>query len=272
MSFQQSMENIIPELDSMLICVDVGNTNIVIGIFKGEKLISTFRLETKVLRTEDEYGLKIIDNLTYLQLKPSDIDGVIISSVVPEIDTTLEHTFKKYFNLKPLFVEPGVKTGIKVKIDNPKQLGADLLVGAVASVNKYGAPCIVIDMGTATTISLVNENKEFLGGIIYPGIIPAFQSLIKSTSLLEAAKIGIPNNIIGRDTNSSIQSGMIYGTAGAINGIVKRIFDEYGKMKVVITGGMSHYIIPYLDFNPIYDDNLLMDGLYMIYQKNCKNL
>lgn len=255
----------------MLICVDVGNTNIVFGIYD-DKLIDTFRLETKVLMTYDEYGLKIIDNLSYVKIKQTDIDGVIIASVVPEVDATLEQAFLKYFNLKPLFVEPGVKTGIQVKIDNPKQLGADLLVGAVASANKYGVPCIIVDMGTAITISLVNHNKEFLGVIIYPGIIPAFSSLVKATSLLEAAKLKVPEHIIGRDTNQSLQSGMIFGTAGAINGIIKKIYEEYGEIQVVVTGGLSKYILPYLDYHPIYDENLIMDGLRIIYEKNCKNM
>lgn len=255
----------------MLLCVDVGNTSIVFGVYD-DKLIDTFRLETKLLRTEDEYGLKIIDNLSYMNIKTSDIDGLIIASVVPEVDATLEHAFVKYFNLKPLFVETGVKTGISVRIDNPRQLGADLLVGAVASVNKYGAPCIVVDMGTAITLSYVNAKKEFLGGVIYPGIVPAFSSLVKATSLLEAAKLKVPDNIIGRDTNQSIQSGMIYGTAGAINGMVKNIFEEYGKAKVIVTGGLSKFIFPYLEHDPIYDENLVMDGLKIIYEKNCKKM
>lgn len=251
----------------MLICIDVGNTNVVIGVFNDTKLFNTFRLETKVLRTEDEYGIRILENLKYIDVKREDITGAIIASVVPQVDATFEKTLLKYFNIKPLFVGPGVKTGIKVKIDNPKQLGSDLLVGAVASCSKYGYPCMVVDMGTATTISVVNDKKEFLGGIIYPGVITAYNSLIKATSLLESAKIAVPSNVIGRDTMSSMQSGMVYGTAGAINGLVERIKKEYGDMKVIVTGGISRYIVPFLN-NVIHDENLLMDGLKIIYEKN----
>lgn len=251
----------------MLVCVDIGNTNVVIGVFDKDVLLNTFRMETKVFRTEDEYGIRILENLKYINVTKEDITGAIIASVVPQVDSTFDKTFLKYFGLKPLFVGPGVKTGIKINIDNPKQLGADLLVGAVASVNKYGYPCIVVDMGTATTVSLVSDKKEYLGGIIYPGVMTAYSSLVKATSLLESAKIGIPNNVIGRDTMNSIQSGMVYGTAGAINGLVERIKAEYGDMKVVVTGGISRYIIPYLN-NVIYDENLLLDGLKIIYEKN----
>lgn len=254
----------------MLVCIDIGNTNIVIGVYDGDKLLNTFRLETKVLRTEDEYGIRLIENFKYINIQKSDITGAIIASVVPQVDSTLEKTFIKYFNIKPLFVGPGVKSGIKIKIDNPKQLGADLLVGAVAATSKYGCPCMVVDMGTATTISLVSDKKEFLGGIIYPGVISSYSSLIKSTSLLETVKIGVPNNVIGRDTINSIQSGMIYGTAGAINGMVSLIKKEYGEMKVIATGGIARYIMPYLD-NAIYDENLLMEGLRIIYERNMES-
>src|SRR5690554_5867480 len=258
------------EVSNVLICVDVGNTDIVLGIYKEDDLISTFRLQTKIMRTEDEYGQKLHYNLNYLNIKREEVTGVIISSVVPEVDSTLETTFKKYFNITPLFVGPGVKTGIQVKIDNPKQLGADLLVGAVAATNKYGAPCLIIDMGTAITFSLVNSRKEFLGGIIYPGIATAYSNLVKSTSLLESAKISEPKNVIGKDTENSIQSGMIYGTSGAVNGLIKKVFSEYGEMKILVTGGTSEYIIPHLDYKVIYDENLMMEGLRIIYYKNKK--
>lgn len=251
----------------MLICIDIGNTNVVIGIYRDEELIYTFRLETKVLRTEDEYGIRILENLKYINVQKEDIQGVVISSVVPEVDATFEKTFLKYFNLKPLFVGPGIKTGIKVNIDNPKQLGADLLVGAVASCSKYGYPCIIVDMGTATTICLVNSKKEFLGGIIYPGVVTAYQSLIKSTSLLESAKIAVPNSVIGRDTMSAMQSGMVYGTAGAVNGMIDMVKKEFGDMKVIVTGGIARHIVPFIK-DAIYDEHLLLDGLKIIYKKN----
>ncbi|MFA6627663.1 MAG: type III pantothenate kinase [Bacilli bacterium] len=251
----------------MIICVDVGNTNIVIGIYQDDQLLSTFRLETKIHRTEDEYGIRLIESIRYHNLSPEDTTGVIIASVVPEVDGTLEKAFTKYFKKEPLFVGPGLKTGIPIKLDQPKQLGADLLVGAVAATSKYGYPIIVIDMGTAITLSVVNDRKEFLGGIIYPGVMTAYSSLVKNTSLLESAKIKVPIAVIGRDTISSIQSGMIYGTVGAIEGMVKRIIDEMGSMKIVLTGGMARYIAPFVP-SYLYDEHLLMDGLKLIYEKN----
>ena len=252
----------------MLICADVGNTNIVFGVFEDDKLMHTFRVETKLLRTADEYGISIMENLRYLDIKKNDIDGVIIASVVPQVDQALESAFLKYTGSKPLFVGPGTKSGIKIKIENPKQLGADLLVGAVAATTKYGVPCVVVDMGTATTFAVVNDKKEFLGGIIYPGVMTAYSSLIKSTALLESARIGIPESVVGRDTMTSIQSGMIYGTIGAINGIINKIKSEHGDMKVIVTGGFSKVLHDYIDPSYIIDENLLMDGLNIIYKKN----
>ena len=253
----------------MIICVDVGNSNIVFGIFNNDdKLISTFRMEAKVLRTSDEYGIALIEHLRYLGIAINDIGGGIIASVVPQIDPILEKAFAKYLNVTPLFVVPGTKTGIKIKIENPKQLGADLLVGAVAAANIYGAPCIIVDLGTATTLGVVNNKNEFLGGIIYPGVMTAYDSLIKSTALLESAKIGRPDSVVGRDTMSSIQSGMVYGTIGAIDGIIKQIKKEYGDMKVIVTGGISKFLLEHLNPEYIIDENLLMNGLNIIFKKN----
>lgn len=251
----------------MIICIDIGNTNIVLGVFQEKILRTTFRLETKIMRTEDEYGIRILENLHYIGINRDDIKGVIIASVVPEVDATFEKTFKKYFNITPMFVGVGIKTGIKVKIDNPRQLGSDLLVGAVAACDKYGCPCMVIDMGTATTFTVVNGKKELLGGIIYPGVLTAYGSLVKATSLLEAVKIGIPKNIVGKDTTASIQTGMIYGTVGAIKEMIAQVKKENGEMKVIITGGISRFFVPYLA-DVIYDEHLLMDGLRIVYYKN----
>ena len=179
-----------------------------------------------------------------------------------------EKTIIKYFKINPLFVGPGTKTGVKINIENPKQLGADLLVGAVAASTKYGYPCIVVDLGTATTFGVVSAKREFLGGVIYPGVITAYASLIKSTALLESAKLGKPESVIGRDTMSSIQSGMIYGTIGSIDGIVRKIKQDYGDMKVVVTGGIVNTLKEFLDSSYIIDNDLLMDGLNIIYKKN----
>lgn len=252
----------------MILCVDVGNSNIVFGIMKEAKLICSFRMETKVLRTSDEYGIGILENLRYLGHNKGDLSGAIIASVVPQIDQVLENAFKHYLDIKPIFVAPGTKTGIKIKIENPKQLGADLLVGAVAGADLYKAPCMIVDMGTATTVSVVSKDREFLGGVIYPGIMTAYSSLIKSTALLESAKLGKPESVVGRDTIASIQSGMIYGTIGAIERIVNEIKKQYGDMTVIVTGGISKILADYFDPSYILDDDLLMKGLNIIYYKN----
>lgn len=255
----------------MLLCIEIGNTNIVLGVFEDNKLTHSFRIASNILETVDEYGVKIIEILRVFNLDYKKIEGVVISSVVPGLDTTFEKMIFKYFNATPLFVSPGVKTSIKIKIDNPKQLGADILVGAVASYYKYGAPAIIIDMGTAITFAYVNENRELLGGIITPGIKVSFSSLVSKTSRLEEVKIGAPLKVMGKDTVSAIQSGMIYGTASMIDGMIRKIKKEMeSKINpvVVLTGGESNIIKDYLDEKVIVDDNLLLEGLKIIYQKN----
>lgn len=251
----------------MLICIDIGNTNIVMGLMENDVLLNSIRLETKKHTTEDEYGIKILDSLKYLNISQKDIKGVIIASVVPEVDSTFKKVFNKYFNLEPLFVMQGVKTGIKIKLDNPRQLGADLLVGSVAATEKYGYPCAVIDMGTATTITVVNKNKELIGGIIYPGVFTSFDSLIKATSLLESARFEKPKNIIGNDTLSCLQSGMYYGTLSTLSGLIEKLKEEIENIKIILTGGIASFFMEDLK-NTIYDKNLLLDGLNIIYKKN----
>lgn len=253
----------------MLLCVDIGNTNIVIGLYdNNDTLIKKFRLKSSFERTADEYGVIIRNMLEYSGYQSKDIQGIIVSSVVPLLDTIFEKLSIDYFNITPIFVAPGLKSGIKIKIDNPKQLGADLLVGAVGAVSKYQSPIIIIDMGTAITLSVVNENKEFIGGIIYPGIKTAFNSLIKRTSRLEEAKFKNIDNIIGKDTVSCIQSGMIYGTSSMIDGIIRKTKKEIPNARVVLTGGESKMILGYLEEEVIYDDDLLLDGLRILFYKN----
>ncbi|MGD9604734.1 MAG: type III pantothenate kinase [Bacilli bacterium] len=254
----------------MLLCIDIGNTNIVLGVFLDNHLSHSFRMQSNLMKTADEYGTKIIDILTFHEIDYHEITGVIISSVVPGLDSTFEKLIETYFQTKALFVGPGTKSGIKIKIDNPKQLGADILVGAVATHHKYGAPAIIIDMGTAITFAYLNQEKELLGGVIVPGIKTAFSSLVSKTSRLEEARIDVPLKVIGKDTVSSIQSGMVFGTASMIDGMIKKIKKEMNtdELLVVLTGGEARLIKPYLEENVIYDENLLLDGLRIIYQKN----
>lgn len=252
----------------MLFCIDVGNTNIVFGIYNKDELLFSFRLETKINQTYDEYGIKILDMLEHFNVKQDDVSGIIISSVVPQIDHTLESLCNKYFNIKPIFIGPGIKTGLKIKIDNPKQLGADLLVGCVSATNKYGCPVIVIDMGTATTFAVVNEQKEMIGGLIYPGLKIAFANLFEKTSKLEEVKLEKPKQLIGKDTATCIQSGMLYGTVAMIDGLIDMMCKQIKDAKIVLTGGIGAYVYPHIKHQVYYDENLLLDGLNYIYYKN----
>ncbi len=254
----------------MIICIDIGNTNIVLGIYKNDELLESFRLQTNIYQTVDEYGVKLRQLIDATNFKSENIEGIIISSVVPQIDRIIEKAFDKYFNKKVMFVGPGVKNGINIRLENPKQLGADILVGAVAAVNKYQCPVIVIDMGTAISICYVNSKKELLGGVILPGIKTSYNALFQRASKLEEVGIERPKNVVGNDTITSLQSGMTYGMASCIDGLVKKIQKEQGESQVVITGGEARFVLDSLESKVIYDENLLLEGLKIIYQKNSK--
>lgn len=253
----------------MLLCVDVGNTNIVFGVYKNDEKICDFRLETKIKQTYDEYGLKVLDIMEKLGVRTFDIEDAIISSVVPQIDETIEMVIVKYLGVNPLFVGPGIKTGLKIKSDNPKELGADLLVGCVSAYQKYGGPAIVIDMGTATTLFVVNGQKEIIGGIILPGLKISFATLFEKTSKLEEVRLTVPKNVVGRDTITCIQSGMIHGTSSMIDGLIEKIKAEIGPAKVILTGGIGGIIKPHLKNEVYFEPDLLLDGLNIIHKKNC---
>lgn len=256
----------------MILCVDIGNTNCVFGIYEKDNLIATFRLESNLSQTIDEYGFKVLELLKYHNIEYTKLEGIIIASVVPPLDGTFEKMCLKYFKLKPLFVGPGTKTGLRINVDNPKQVGADIIVGAVASIQKYSEPVIVVDMGTAITLFYVDSKKELVGGVIAPGIKTSFNGLFKNTARLEEVKLDRPPSVIGRDTVSCIQSAMVHGTAAMIDGIIRKMKKEIGndkdKIKVVLTGGESRFILNYLEEEVIYDEDLLMRGLNIIYHKN----
>lgn len=255
----------------MHICIDIGNSNIVLGIFDNEsKKVHDFRLSTKRYATIDELAMTLINLLKYKDIKESDIEGVIISSVVPELDEPLKEVFNKFFNLDPIFVGPGIKSGINIKLDNPKQLGADLLVGAVGAVSKYKEPVLVIDIGTAMTITFVNKNKEFIGGAIMPGVHTAFSSLTNKASKLEDVSMEDISSPIGHNTKDCIQSGMIYGWSSMIDGMIDKYHKELGDFSVVVTGGEARYLVKHLHNKVFYDENLLLDGLNLLYLKNKK--
>jgi len=252
----------------MLVCLDVGNTHIVVGIYENG-FCKTYRLSTNPHITVDELGIKIVDILRFNNSKINTYE-FIVSSVVPQIDSVIKDMCIKYFNTKALFVEPGVKTGIKIRLDNPKELGADILVGAVAAVEEYGTNVLVIDMGTAITLVYINQNKELLGGTIFPGIRTAFSSLFSGTAKLEETGYDKPKDIIGSDTKSCIQSGMVYGYVSMLEGMINKYHEKLGPFKTVITGGDAMKLKEMLSSveDCYFDSDLLIKGLKIIYEKN----
>lgn len=255
----------------MLLVIDIGNTNITLGVFEGEELKITARISTDHHKTGDQYAFELLNVLNLHSVNVQDIEGCIVSSVVP----ALAHAFKKACRLvckcEPLFVGPGVKTGLNIKIDNPAQLGADLAVGAVAAIEKYKMPCVILDMGTATTISVLDKNANFLGGTICAGIGISLEALSSKTSQLPLIAIETPKSAIGKNTVESMQAGLILGSAAMIDGLIDRIEDELSqKCTVVATGGLARKVIENCRREITYDKDLLLSGLRIIYEKNKK--
>lgn len=254
----------------MIFTIDVGNTNIVLGVVKDNELLECFRMRTDWRKTSDEYAIMIREFITYLNIKKADINGAIICSVVPGLNPILETMLKKHFNITPLFVGPGLKTGIELHMPNPREVGPDILVGIVAAGNKYGFPTIVVDMGTATTLAFCDDHKTFQGGIIISGIRTAFNELVSKTSMLQNVAFIAPKNVINPGTVEALQSGAVYGYACMIDGLIKKIKAERGDARVVLTGGEAKIIKDYLEEDVIYDDDLVSEGLIMLYNKNIK--
>ncbi len=252
----------------MVICLDIGNTHIVMGIIVNSQISCTYRFATNVSITEDEYAIKFLETLKSAGYQVSDLEGVIISSVVPGLDQIMEKVFQKYFNHQAIFVGPGIKSGLNIKIENPKQLGADLLVGAVGAYQKYPQNLIVVDLGTASKFIVVTEKGEILGGAIAPGIKSSLNSLFDSAAKLSEVNLAVPKKVIGKDTTSCIQSGSLYGAASMIEGMIKRIKDELGEAQVVLTGGLAEVMKDIIDIDYIYEPNLLIEGLIILYHKN----
>ena len=254
----------------MLLVIDVGNTNITLGVFKKEELLGTFRMTTKLPRTSDEYGIMLKELIERQGISSKDINAVIIASVVPDIMHSLGSAMIKYFGIKPVIVSAGIKTGIRIVTENPKQVGADRIVDAVAAYTLYGGPVIVIDFGTATTYDIVGPDATFEGAVIAPGIRTSAQAMWGQAAMLPAIEIKKPDTILAKETVSSMQAGIVFGQIGQVEYIVERIRREsgYRDANVVASGGLGNIIARETEAIDVYDPQLTLKGLRIIYEKN----
>lgn len=254
----------------MFLAVDIGNTNIVLGIFNNEKLIMSSRIFTRKDSLVDEYAVLINDALNINKVSPMDIDACVISSVVPKLSPIVKSAVNKISGCNPIVLSTGIKTGINIKIDNPAQLGSDMVANAAAVVSKYPLPAIVVDLGTAMTFSVIDQNKAFLGGIITAGVRTALDGLTLKTSQLQDIDITAPNTVVGTNTIDCMKSGFVFGYASMIDGFIDRISAEKNMtFTVVATGGMSRDIVPYCNHKGIIiEPDLMLWGLLEIYKKN----
>ena len=253
----------------MILAIDAGNTNIVFGGIENGKTAFISRLSTDTDKTEDEYAIHLKILIELNNLSPQKFEGGIISSVVPQLNGILSEAVKKVTGKKPIIVGPGIKTGLDIRIDNPTQLGSDRVVGAVAAIALYPKPILVIDMGTATTICVIDKNSCYRGGLIIPGVNVSMQSLTAHTALLQSISLEAPKKTVGTNTVDSMRSGIVFGNAAMIDGLIDRICNEIeGTPTIVATGGLSSKIIPYCSHKIILDDDLQLKGLQIIYDKN----
>ena len=253
----------------MLLAIDIGNTNITLGAYDNDVLCFTARLATAHGITSDQYAVEIKNVLELHGLNAARIEDCIISSVVPSVGGAVCTAVSLLSDIVPLELGPGVKTGLNIKIDNPAQLGADLVAGAVGAISEYTLPCVVIDMGTASTISVIDRSGAYLGGVISAGVNLTLKALCENTSLLPSIEISAPKSVIGSNTVDCMKSGLIFGTAAMIDGLLDKISEELGEIPTIVaTGGLSKEIISHCNNEIIYNANLLLDGLREIYDKN----
>ena len=257
----------------MILALDIGNTNIVIGCMEKDRAYFVERVSTNSSKTELEYVVDFKTLLDLYQIKMENITGCIVASVVPPLNNIVTAALKKLLHVSPLLVGPGIKTGLNILMDNPGQLGSDLVVNAVAGLHYYGAPIIMIDMGTATTISVVDNRKNYIGGMILPGVRVSLDSLVNRTSQLPRISLEAPKKIIGKNTIDCMKSGIIMGQASCIDGMIERIWDELGyQAQVVATGGLAGGLVPYCKKKIVHDDELTLKGLEIIYRKNTESI
>jgi type III pantothenate kinase len=256
----------------MILAIDIGNTNIVMGCIDSDRIYFEARLSTNHTKTYEQYAVEIKNILELYDVDAIKIDGCILSCVVPPLTTTMSQAIELVTKKKPLIVGPGLKTGLNIMTDNPGQLGSDLVVGAVAALAYYKAPIIIFDLGTATTVSVIDENKTFLGGAICPGVNVSLEALIQSTSQLPKISLDPPLKIVGGNTVDCMRSGIVFGNASMMDGLIERIEQEIGHKCIAIsTGGLAALITPYCKYPIIHDPQLMLKGLMEIYQRNMKN-
>ncbi|MCF2653335.1 type III pantothenate kinase [Anaeromassilibacillus senegalensis] len=256
----------------MILAIDIGNTNTVIGCCRGEEILFRERVSTNPTSTVLEYAAMLKTAFEMNGIDPGVIDGAILSSVVPAVTNTMRDAVAKYMHTVPLVVGPGIKTGLRIHIDNPAQLGSDLVVDAVAGIRNYPLPQIIIDMGTATTLSVIDRNGGYRGGMILPGVAVSHEALISRAAQLSKIAFELPKTTIGTNTIDCLKSGLLYGNAGALDGLIDRINAELGEpCTVIATGGLSGVIAPLCRNKIILDDDLLLKGLLILYEKNKPN-
>ena len=254
----------------MILTMDIGNTNIKTALFNCEDMVAYWRIATDRSKSSDEYGILLANLFSFNHLRMEDVSGIIMSSVVPTINFTIEHMCKNYFHLEPMQVVPGVKTGINLKYENPRELGSDRIANAVAAYTLYGGPCVYIDFGTATTFGAMSEKGEFVGGAIAPGLKLMADALVDRAAKLPRFELVRPDRVIGRNTVTNLQSGLIYGAVGQVIYLVGRMREELGapNARVIATGGLALLISAETDIINVLDGLLTLKGLRIIYERN----
>ncbi len=255
----------------MILAVDIGNTNVVLGGIEAGNILFEARIATDLIKTSDQYAVELKNILSLYDVTGGDFEGSIISSVVPPVLNSFRTAIRKLTGNLPLVVGPGIKTGLNILIDNPSQTGGDLIVGAVAAIHEYEPPMALIDMGTATTISVINEKGALIGGCICPGVRISMEALNTRTAQLPGISLEEPKRVIGRNTIDCMRSGIMYGAAAMIDGLLDRMEEEAGQtLNVITTGGISRFVTPLCRRKMIYDKDLLLKGLWILYEQNRK--
>ena len=253
----------------MILAIDIGNTNIVLGCMEHDRILVEARMATDLLKTSDQYCVELKNLLNLYEIDPKSVEGVIISSVVPPVLNSCKTAVRKLTGKTPMIVGPGIKTGLNIQMENPAQIGSDLIVAAVAALSRFKPPLIIVDMGTATTMTVIDREARVLGGAIIPGVGISLEALANGTSQLPHISLDAPKKCISTDTVEAMRSGSVYGTAAMLDGMIEGMEAELGEPAAVIaTGGLGGCIIPYCRREITYDKNLLLNGLWALYQKN----